>query len=179
MPNQEKQKIITTIESISRTTGHLVSWLTIVMVLVTFTVVTLRYVFNIGSIALQESIGYFHAFIFMIGAAYTLKNDAHVRIDIFYQQMTIIQKARVDLLGSVFLLIPMCVFIFVESFEYVMSSWSIHEVSAEAGGLPLVYILKTAILIMPVLVITQAIAIILQKYQILKLNNNRGKSHNA
>jgi len=175
MQNQASQNIIATLESISRVTGHFISWFTIVMVVITFTVVTLRYGFNIGSIALQESIGYFHAFIFMIGAAYTLKNDEHVRIDIFYRNMPARKQAWVDLLGSVFLLIPMCLFIFIESFEYVMNSWAIQESSPEAGGLPLLYLLKTAILIMPVLVINQAIAIIIQKIQFLR----QGNSHHA
>jgi len=175
MPNQAKHKIISTFESISRSTGHLISWFTLFMVVVTFAVVTLRYGFNIGSIALQESIGYFHAFIFMIGAAYTLKNDEHVRIDIFYRKMSASRQAWVDLLGSLLLLMPMCLFIFIETFEYVMNSWAIQEASSEAGGLPFIYILKTALLIMPVLVIIQAIAIILQKIQFLQ----KEASHNA
>ncbi len=168
MLNQENSSINYHLETISRVTGHAVSWFTIAMVLTSFTVVTLRYGFNIGSIALQESIGYFHAFIFMIGAAYTLKNDEHVRIDIFYRKMSLRRQAWVDLLGSAFLLMPMCLFIFIESFDYVMKSWSIQETSPEAGGLPFLYILKTAILLMPVLVVNQAIAIIIQKIQFLR-----------
>jgi TRAP-type mannitol/chloroaromatic compound transport system permease small subunit len=149
------------------------------MVLITFTVVTLRYGFNIGSIALQESIGYFHAFIFMIGAAYTLKNDEHVRIDIFYRKMSSKNRAWVNLLGSLFLLIPMCLFIFIESFDYVMNSWAIQEASSEAGGLPFVYLIKTTILIMPVLVINQAFAIIVQNFLILRSPLKQDESINA
>ncbi|VAX00152.1 TRAP dicarboxylate transporter, DctQ subunit, unknown substrate 6 [hydrothermal vent metagenome] len=170
MSNQEKRSFFYPLETISQLTGHAVSWLTVFMVLITFTVVTLRYGFNIGSIALQESIGYFHAFIFMIGAAYTLKHDEHVRIDIFYQKMSQQRQAWVDLLGSVFLLMPMCIFIFSSSFDYVMKSWAIQEASSEAGGLPLVYLLKTSILIMPLLVMNQAFVIIIQKIQFLRQN---------
>ncbi|MFV1983969.1 MAG: TRAP transporter small permease subunit [Thiohalomonadales bacterium] len=172
MSDQANRKYIYYFESISRITGHVISWFTIIMVFITFTVVALRYGFNIGSIALQDSIGYFHAFIFMVGAAYTLKNDEHVRIDIFYRTMLPTQQAWVDLLGSVFLLIPMCLFIFIESFDYVMKSWAIQESSPEAGGLPFVYILKTSILIMPVLVLLQAFAIILQKIEFLRKRRN-------
>jgi len=175
MSNQAMHKIIAYLASISRITGHFISWFTLIMVLITFAVVTLRYGFNIGSIALQESIGYFHAFIFMIGAAYTLKNDEHVRIDIFYRNMPVRKQAWVDLVGSLLLLMPMCLFIFIDSFEYVMKSWAIQESSSEAGGLPLVYLLKTSILIMPLLVMNQAIAIILQKIQFL----TQGVQHNA
>ncbi len=175
MSNQGKHTIIGYFDNISRLTGHFISWFTLFMVIVTFTVVTLRYGFNIGSIALQESIGYFHAFIFMVGAAYTLKQDEHVRIDIFYRNMPLIKQAWVDLLGSLFLLTPMCLFIFLESFDYVMKSWAIQEASSEAGGLPLVYLLKSSILIMPVLVMLQAVAIILSKLQIIR----KSESHNA
>ncbi len=175
MSNQGKRTIIDYFDTISRVTGHLIAWFTVFMVLVTFTVVMLRYGFNIGSIALQESIGYFHAFIFMIGAAYTLKQDEHVRIDIFYRNMPLIKRAWVDLLGSLFLLIPMCLFIFIESFDYVMKSWAIQEASSEAGGLPLVYLLKSTILIMPVLLVMQAIAIILRKLHIIR----KGAINNA
>ncbi len=179
MSNQATPKIICYLESISRASGHLISWFTLFMVLVTFTVVTLRYGFNIGSIALQESIGYFHAYIFMIGAAYALKNDEHVRIDIFYRKMSSRNQAWVNLFGSLFLLIPMCVFIFVASFDYVMSSWAIQEASSEAGGIPLVYLIKTTLLIMPLLVINQAIAIIIQKIQFLKLPQQQSESDDA
>ncbi|MFV2059614.1 MAG: TRAP transporter small permease subunit [Gammaproteobacteria bacterium] len=179
MSIQVRPKIIYYIDVISRTTGHIVSWFTLLMVVSSFTVVTLRYGFNIGSIALQESIGYFHAFIFMIGAAYTLKNDEHVRIDIFYRKMSARNQALVNLLGSLFLLIPMCVFIFVESFDYVMNSWAIQEASSEAGGIPLVYLIKTTILIMPVLVVNQAIAIILQKIQFLRSPPQQDEPDNA
>jgi TRAP-type mannitol/chloroaromatic compound transport system permease small subunit len=125
------------------------------MVLVTFLVVVLRYVFDVGSIALQESVTYMHATLFMLGAAYTLQQDGHVRVDIFYQRFSRRGRAWVDLLGTLILLVPICLFVLASSWHYVAESWAVHEGSREAGGLPYVYLLKTLQVIMPVLVLIQ------------------------
>ena len=134
------------------------SWLTLFMVLITFIVVILRYLFNVGWIALQESVIYLHVLVFMVGASYTLRHEGHVRVDIFYQRMTQRNKALVDLFGSLFLLMPMCVFILLESWEYVAISWSLLESSAESGGIPAVFLLKSVILLMASLVLMQGVS---------------------
>ena len=150
------------LDSIAEFTGRVVSWLTLAMVLVTLAVVILRYLFDIGSIALQESVTYLHAMVFMLGAAYTLRHDEHVRVDIFYQQRSMRVRAWVNLLGTVFLLIPVCVFIFVSSLDYVSTAWSIREGSREAGGLDGVYLLKTIIPLMAGLLLLQGCAVALR-----------------
>lgn len=126
------------------------------MVLVTFTIVVLRYAFNMGWIAMQESVTYMHALVFLMGAAYTLKSDGHVRVDIFYRTKGVKYKALIDFLGSLLLLLPVSLFIAWVSFSYVAESWSILEGSREAGGIPFVYLLKSGILIMAVLLVLQA-----------------------
>lgn len=166
------QGLINKLEQTSELSGRLISWLTLFIVLVTFTVVVLRYVFDFGSIALQESITYLHAFVFMLGAAYTLKHEGHVRVDVFYRKMSTVKKAWVDLLGTLFLLYPVCLFIFIVSWDYVATSWSMFEQSREAGGLAYVYILKTALLLMPLLLILQGTALALKSLIIIK--NNKG-----
>ena len=123
------QSAIYKLEQISEISGRLIAWFTLLIVLVTFMVVVLRYVFDFGSIALQESISYLHAFVFMLGAAYTLKHDSHVRVDIFYRKMSMIKKAWVDLLGTLLLLFPVCLFILFSSWDYVFTSWSQFEES--------------------------------------------------
>jgi TRAP-type mannitol/chloroaromatic compound transport system permease small subunit len=138
--------------------GRYVSWLTVAMVVVTFFIVVMRYMFNLGWIAVQESVTYMHAMVFMLGAAYTLKHDGHVRVDIFYIKASKRSRAWVDLLGALFLLIPMMVFIFLVSWDYVAESWRLLEESPETGGLPLVYLLKTNILALGALMSLQAIA---------------------
>lgn len=138
--------------------GRSTAWLTLIMMIVTTVVVILRYVFNIGSIALQESITYMHAMVFMLGAAYTLQRNGHVRVDIFYQHFSERNKALVDALGSLFLLLPTCVFITWSCWSYVLSSWQVLESSAEPGGIPAVYLLKTLILVMTATLSLQASA---------------------
>jgi len=161
------QTLYERIEAFIDWTGRSIAWLTLFMVLVTTVVVILRYVFDTGWIAMQESINYMHASVFMIAAAYTLKQDAHVRVDIFYNHLSAKGKAWVDFLGTLLMLIPTLVFIIWISWDYVAESWSIHESSREAGGLPGVYVIKSLIPLMATLLILQAIALLLRSLQTL------------
>jgi len=148
-------------QNINEITGRLVSWLSLLIVLTTFSIVVLRYFFNTGSIALQESTSYMYSLLFLIGIAYTLKHDEHVRVDIFYQKFSKKSQAIIEILGTIFLLLPMVIFIFYISWDYVMQSWQLMEDSPDAGGLPYVYLLKTTILIFCVLLFIEAISRIL------------------
>ena len=150
------------LELVNEWIGRGVAWLTLLMVVVTFSVVVLRYGFDMGSIAMQESVVYLHALNFMLGAAFTLKHDAHVRVDIFYQKMGPRGRAWVDLPGTLLLLMPMCGFIFWSSWGYVADAWAVRESSGDAGGLPLVYLLKSILLLMPSLLMLQGLVIILK-----------------
>ena len=98
------------IERINTFLGQLVSWFTLIMALLTFLIVVLRYGFDLGWIAMQESVMYLHASVFMLGAAYTLKEEGHVRVDIFYRKMRPKKQAYVDIFGSLFLLLPICIY---------------------------------------------------------------------
>ena len=88
MPRLSLVNFVAVIDRFTDHTARIISWLTLLMVLFSFAIVILRYGFNLGWIAMQESVLYFHGVVFMLGAAYTLKADAHVRVDIFYQKMT-------------------------------------------------------------------------------------------
>jgi TRAP-type mannitol/chloroaromatic compound transport system permease small subunit len=127
------------------------------MVLLTFIIVILRYGFNLGWIWLQESLTYLHVAVFSVVAAWTLQQDGHVRVDIFYAKMTDKNRARVDLLGSLIFLVPFCLFMLIIAWPYVANSWKLLETSREAGGLPFVFLLKSLILVMPALLLGQAI----------------------
>ncbi|MBF0625308.1 MAG: TRAP transporter small permease subunit [Magnetococcales bacterium] len=128
------------------------------MVLTTFAVAMLRYLLDMGWIALQESVTYMHGLLFMLAAAYTLKHDAHVRVDLVYAARSPRFKALVDLAGTLLLLLPMAVFLLVQSVDYVVASWRLWEGSREAGGLNLVWLLKSALLVMPLLMIVQGLS---------------------
>jgi len=154
--------VVDRLDRFADATGRTVAWLSLAMVLVTFLIVLLRYLFNIGSIALQESVGWMHALLFMLGAAYTLRHDAHVRVDIFYRRMQPQQQAWVDLLGTLLLMLPLMIFILMSSWPYVVSAWAILERSPEAGGLPGLFLLKSAIPLLALLMLLQGVAIALR-----------------
>ncbi len=161
------RKTADALDGIAERTGHVVSWLTLGVVLITFAVVLLRYAFNLGWIAMQESITYLHAAVFMLGAAYTLRHDGHVRVDILYRKSSPRAQAWIDLFGALLLLLPVCIFIIWASWDYVTVSWSLREGSQEAGGLPAVFILKTAIPVMALLLILQGCSQALRSILIL------------
>ena len=152
------EKFCHSIDTLNEYVGRFIAWLVLAMVLITFLVVVLRYGFNFGRIAMQEISTYLHAFIFMLAGAYTLKHNDHVRVDIFYQDMNKKNQAKINLLGSAFLLLPFTIFLLWISFDYVLNSWQVLEKSREAGGLPFVYILKTLIPAMAILLLLQALS---------------------
>jgi TRAP-type mannitol/chloroaromatic compound transport system permease small subunit len=161
------QTLAVLLDRFAEITGRIIAWLTLAMVLITFAVVVLRKLFETGSIALQESVTYLHAAVFMLGAAYTLKHGGHVRVDIFYQKFTPRTRAWVDLLGTLLLLFPVCLYILFSSLEYVGASWAMLEGSREAGGLDGVFLLKTAIPVMAVLLLLQGCSIVLHKFLLI------------
>ena len=158
------------IDRLSVATGHAAAWLTLLMVVVTFVIVVLRYVFDSGVIWLQESVTWMHATVFMLGAAYTLQRDEHVRVDIFYRNATEQRKALVDLFGVICFILPLCIFFIVEAADYVGSSWRIREVSRDAGGLPYPFVplLKSALIVMPVAVLLQGVSMALKAISTLR-----------
>ena len=150
------------IDTFSEWTGRVLAWLTLLMVLVTFFIVVMRYAFNWGRIDIQESVIYMHSVVFLAGAAYTLKRDGHVRVDIFYREMGPRARAIVDLLGTLLLLAPTMILIIWVSLDYVGRSWSLMEASPETGGLPGVYLLKSLIIVAAVLVLLQGLSDLLR-----------------
>ncbi|MBV1932675.1 MAG: TRAP transporter small permease subunit [Porticoccaceae bacterium] len=160
-------KITRTIDTFTDYCGKTVAWLTAAMVVVTCTIVVMRYALESGSIALQESLTYLHGLVFMGGISFTLKRGGHVRVDIFYRKFSTRSKAYVDLAGPVLLLLPVTLVIFWLSLDYVNNSWAIKEVSSESTGLPWVYLLKTLLLIMPVALLLQGFAEFLKALHIV------------
>lgn len=153
-------KIESTINCVNEIIGRFVSWFLIAMVVITFLNVVMRYGFNFGLISVQEIVVYLHAFVFMLAIAYTYKHDSHVRVDIFYENFSAKRKAWVNLLGAIFLLFPFCGYLIFTSWEYAYNSWVLLEGSREAGGLPLVFLLKTLVPLMPALLMLQGLSVI-------------------
>jgi TRAP-type mannitol/chloroaromatic compound transport system permease small subunit len=157
-------KLVDRIEKFNSIVGQTCAWLTFLMVLVTFGIVIMRYAFDLGWIWVQETVTWMHAAVFMLAAAYTLARDDHVRVDIFYKAMSARGQAIVNLLGSIFLLIPVMVFLIWSSGAYVAMAWRIRETSVEAGGLayPWIPALKTFIPLMATLLLLQGIVILIR-----------------
>lgn len=160
-------EIIHGIDCFTEITGRAVSWLTLLMVLLTVVIVVLRYFFGSGSIALQESITYLHGLVFMLGIAFTLKRGGHVRVDIFYRSFAPQKKALVDFIGGILFLLPICLLIFTFSWDYVLASWAIGETSEERSGIAGIYLLKTLLLLMPATLLLQGIAETLRNLLVL------------
>lgn len=159
--------LVSFIDGLNETIGRMVSWLTLAMVLITFSVVVLRYVFSVGWVWMQESYVWLHGVVFMVGAGYTLLHNGHVRVDIFYRSGSGRYRAVIDLIGSIFLLSPMIVIVLLGSWDYVIKSWVGLEESREAGGLPGLFLLKTVLWVFCVLVALQAVSLMGRSWLVL------------
>jgi TRAP-type mannitol/chloroaromatic compound transport system permease small subunit len=150
------------LDAINRATGATVRWFALVMVLLQFGVVLLRYVFGFSSIALNESVLYLHSALFMLGAGFTLLVDGHVRVDIFYARLGARGRAGIDLFGHLCLLMPSMVALLYWSWPSVRRSWAIWEGAISVGGLPAVFLMKTLIPIFCGLILIQSAACLLR-----------------
>ena len=147
------------VDGVNEAIGRAVAWLTLAMVLITFVVVILRYVYAVGWVWLQESYVWLHGVVFMIGAGYTLLHNGHVRVDVIYRPAGPRYKAMIDLVGAFLLLLPVLILIFYVSYDYVLDSWMRLEESREAGGLPGLFLLKSVILAFCVLLGLQGLSL--------------------
>ena len=141
--------------------GRVASWLALLMVLLQFIVVVMRYIFGVGFIFMQEGVIYLHATLFLVGAGYTLLHGGHVRVDIFYRDARPRRRALVDLLGVILFLLPVCVVIGWASWPYLEQSWSVFEGSKETSGIHAVYALKSMIMVFVVLIALQGVSLAL------------------
>jgi len=146
------------IDRLTAAIGRAAAWLVLVVVLLQFGLVVARYLFGIGSVWLTETVIYAHAAVFLLAAAWTLQLGGHVRVDVFYADASARTKALIDLAGSVLLLLPFALVLFLLSVPYAARSWAILEHSQEASGLPLVFVLKTLIPLFALLMALQGIA---------------------
>jgi len=147
------------IDGMNEVIGKGVSWLTTALVLVICYDVAARYLFNTSSAGIVELEWYLFSFIFLLGAAYALKYDKHVRVDVFYQNFSPKTQAWVNLIGTILFLIPFCYVTIITSFKFTGNAYAINEVSPDPGGLPARFIVKGAIPIGFLLLMLQAISL--------------------
>lgn len=163
------RNIINSIDILNETIGRAASWLVLAMVLLICYDVTMRYSFHQGSVALQELEWHLFALIFLLGSAYTLKHNNHVRVDILYQSQYLSNKHRalINIFGILLFLIPFCVLILITTWPFVENAYYYLEGSPDPGGLPYRYLLKGSILVAFTLLILQGLAELLRNYLIL------------
>lgn len=141
------------------------SWLALIMVLLQLIIVTMRYVFGLGSVMMQEAMIYMHASLFLSAAGYTLFHDDHIRCDIFYRDASRSKQALIDIAGVTVFLLPMCVTIVWISLPYVINAWAILEGSSEGRlGLPFVFLLKTLIPVFAILLGLQGLSMAMRSW---------------
>ena len=156
------------IDRLNAAIGRTVTWACLLVVVVQFTVVVMRYAFGLGSIWLTETIIYGHAALFMLASAWTLREGGHVRVDIFYADAAPRRRALIDLCGALFLLLPFMLILLYFALPYVARSWSILETSRETSGLPAVYLLKTLIPLFALLMVLQGILQAIRALNVLR-----------
>ena len=146
------------IDGIANTLAYLLA----LMIILVFITVFARYMLNVGYVALQELIMYFHAILFMFGVSYALKEKSHVKIDIIYNSLNKKYQHYISMLGTIIFIIPTSIFITYSSMDMVIQSWLLLEGSSEAGGLDLIFILKSVIPITGFLIFIQALSDIIK-----------------
>ncbi|MFH2220207.1 MAG: TRAP transporter small permease subunit [Pseudomonadota bacterium] len=133
------------IDTLNEWVGRGVAWVTLGLVLVVFTDVVMRYLFNTSFVFVQELEWHLFAFIFLIGAGYTLLHEGHVRVDIFYQRLGFKGRAWINLLGVIFFLLPGCIMVIVTSWPFMYDAWVVMEGSPDPGGIPYRFVIKGTI----------------------------------
>ena len=155
------------IDVINEQVGRATTWLTTILVLLFCYDVITRYVFNTSSVAMFELEWHLFSVIFLVGAGYTLKYDRHVRVDILYAKFSPKGKALINLLGTLFFLIPFCILVFRGTIPYIELSWKIDEGSSDAGWLPHRYIIKSFMFLGFLLLFLQGISVICKSLLVL------------
>ncbi len=156
------------IDKLNEIIGRTVAWLVILMVLGTLYNVIARYFFSSYSVELGELVIIMNSMVFLLAAPWLLHLDLHVRVDVFYSRLSTRQQAVIDFLGTLLLLLPFCAVIIFYSWHYVVSSWEVYEASSQTSGLPGLYLVKSLIILVAVLLFLQGISLLVQKYQLFK-----------
>jgi TRAP-type mannitol/chloroaromatic compound transport system permease small subunit len=162
------------VDRLNAAIGRGAAWLALVIVALQFVLVVARYALSLGSIWLTETVLYAHAALFLLAAAWTLQTGGHVRVDIFYADAGPRTRAWIDLIGSLFLLLPFVLVLLWLSWPYAARSWAVLERSQEASGLPLVFVLKTLIPLFAVMMALQGAAQAVRAALALRKQRRRG-----
>lgn len=165
------------IDEFSRRVGNAVAWLVLLMVIGTLYNVIARYFFESYSIPLGEIVIIMNALVFLLAAPLLLHLDRHVRVDVFYSRFSTRAQAIVDLIGTLCFLFPLCGFILYYSWGYVKASWRQLEASGQTGGLPGLFLVKSLIILVAVMLILQGLSVLIKKLALIKNPHQQHTEH--
>jgi TRAP-type mannitol/chloroaromatic compound transport system permease small subunit len=163
-----RERIAGSVDALNAAVGRVLTWAVPLIVLLVFAVVVLRYAFDTGATAMQELALHLHAAVFLLGAAWALRRDRHVRVDVLRVRMSPRLQAKLELGGCVLLLLPFCAFVLWISLDYVWVSWQVREASREADGLKALYLVKALIPLAAALLFLQGVAQALRAWMIVR-----------
>jgi len=169
-------KISKFIDTLNRFVGKIVAWATLLMVLVVFADVVMRYLFRISFVFTQELEWHIFAFVFLIGGGYTLFKDGHVRVDVLYQKLGAKGQAWINLIGVLFFLLPGCCMIIATSLNFVYNSWAVLECSPDPGGIPYRFIVKSFIPVGFIFITLQGISLGIKSLAVIIANKSKGEA---
>lgn len=156
------------IHKISEFSGRAGQWASVLLLLMIVTNVLLRFSFNRSYNFLMESEWHFFGLIFLLGGAYNVLHDKHVRVDFFYADFTEKTKKKINLFFHIFLLLPWTWVGATTCFQYASNAWYIREASPNPGGIPALYPIKFMVVVCFILIMLQAIADIIKSVHELR-----------
>ncbi len=163
-------RIATSICAVNLFIGRTFSWLALGIVVVCFTVVVQRYVFSVSHLWMQDLYIWLNGAMFTAVAGYALLRNDHVRVDIFYRPARVRTRALADLVGVLLFLLPFTWVVYQYSMPFVVRAWSYYEASANVGGMPGLFILKSFIIAFAALIALQGVAMIIRSILVLSGN---------
>lgn len=159
--------IATAICAVNLVIGRTFAWLSLAIVVVCFTVVVQRYLFSASYLWMQDLYVWLNGAMFTAVAGFALLRDDHVRVDIFYRPARMRTRALADLVGVFLFLLPFTWVVYQYSMPFVLRAWSYHEASANVGGMPGLFILKSFIIAFAALIALQGLAMAIRSILVL------------
>ncbi len=164
------KRLFNFIDSANTSISKLVSLLILFMVVITFIIVIMRYIFGYGFVWMQELLLWFHGIILMSGISYTMLNNEHVRVDVLYRNFNKKEKAKIEIINILFFVMPLSIYLIYLSQNFVGISWAVQEISRDSGGLPFpaIPLIKTMLIIMPTLLSIQGLSILYKNIKLMR-----------
>jgi len=170
-------KVIKILDRITDFVGYIATTALLLMLVNVFYDVIMRYFFHNSSVGMQELEWHLFSIVFLFGIAYSLKENAHVRVDMFYENMSPTKQAIINILGSIIFIIPFSLLIISSGSSFAYEAYSLNEMSGDPGGLPFRWVIKSAIALSFLFLIIATISFILHNIQTILTSKKDIKEH--